>query len=89
MPANPISNCQCFGRYGRDEVKGERAARGCSPSFSTAKRNAVVHESKGCNGKEECLMQNIPYRLLMYFLFSAESSHKAQFGHMDWCCNQV
>jgi len=55
VPADSISNCQCPGRYGRDEIAGKRATRGISNS-SYAKRIAVFYER---TNKKDILVQTM------------------------------
>ena len=66
MPADSIPNCQCPGRYGRDENERKRGRR--MGSFS--KRTAVIHESQGwaCKKATKFLKQD-PESLMEFLLF--------------------
>lgn len=70
MPADSISNCQCLGRYGRDEIAGKRATRGISSS-SYAKRIAVFYERTSKEDIVVQIMRRLPVSDYVYFCLSS------------------
>lgn len=74
MPADSISNCQCVGRHGRDEIAGKRTTRSSS-SDSSAERIAVIHESQGWISKKDFLTRKLLY-ISPNVLFSVDSYNR-------------
>ena len=82
MPADSISNCQCVGRHGRDEIAGKRTTRSSS-SDSSAERIAVIHESQGWISKKDFLTRKLLY-ISPNVLFSVDSYNRFMLVDAIW-----